>query len=75
MGRAEAATGPAGGAEEANVFGGWFESHKGSHEEALGGLPQSPQSRGVRPAPQPGAFAHPEDVIAVGGASIVSRFA
>ena len=42
MGGAEAATGttiPAGEAQEAEVVGGRFESHKGSHEKALGGIP------------------------------------
>src|ERR1019366_8101489 len=51
MGGAEAATGPTGQAQEAEVVGGGVEGHKGSHEEALGGLPQSPKGCGVGPRP------------------------
>ena len=50
MGGAEKATGatsPTGEAQETEVLGGRFESHKGSHEKALGGLPQGPQRYGV----------------------------
>src|ERR1019366_7048734 len=56
MGGAEKATGatsPTGEAQETEVLGGRFESHKGSHEKALGGLPQSQESRGVGPTPGP----------------------
>jgi hypothetical protein len=41
MGGAEEATGSAGEAQEAENISRRFESHKRSHEEALGGLPQS----------------------------------
>src|ERR1017187_3672321 len=49
MGGAERATGATGPteAQEAEDVGGRFESHKGSHEEAVGGLPQSQESCGV----------------------------
>jgi hypothetical protein len=47
MGGAEAATSPTGEAQKAEVVGSRFESHKGSHEKALGGLPQGPQSCGL----------------------------
>jgi hypothetical protein len=52
MGGAETATGRTGGAQEAEVVSGRFESHKGSYEEALGGLPQSPGICGVTPTPE-----------------------
>jgi hypothetical protein len=52
MGGAETATGPTCEAEETEVLGGRFGSHKGSHEEALGGLPQSPRIGGVSPTPE-----------------------
>src|ERR1022692_4075594 len=47
MGGAETATGTTGEAQETEDVGGRFESHKRSHEEALGGLPQSQESGGV----------------------------
>jgi hypothetical protein len=52
MGGAEAATGvtsPTGDAQEAEDVGGRFEGHQSSHEEAVGGLAESPQSCGVGP--------------------------
>jgi hypothetical protein len=48
MGGAETA-GPTGKAQEAENIGGRFESHKRSHEEALGGLPQNARICGVSP--------------------------
>jgi hypothetical protein len=50
MGGAETATGATrstGEAQEAEVLGGRVEGHKGSHQKALGGLPQSQESGGV----------------------------
>jgi hypothetical protein len=54
MGGAEEATGAtrnAGEAQETEVLGCRFEGDKGSHEEAVGGLPQSQECCGVSPAP------------------------
>jgi len=48
---ATARTGPTGEAQEAEIVGGRVESHKGSHEEALGGLSQSQESCGMGEAP------------------------
>jgi hypothetical protein len=50
---ATGATGPTGEAQETEVVGGGFEGHKGSHQKALGGLPQSQESGGVGPTPGP----------------------
>jgi hypothetical protein len=54
VGGAEAATGQTGStqtgsAKEAETIGGRFESHSGSHEEAVGGLSESARIRGVSP--------------------------
>jgi hypothetical protein len=43
-------TGHTGETQEAEAVGCGAESHKGSHQEALGGLPKSPGSGGVSPA-------------------------
>jgi len=51
MGGAGKATGRSGEAQETKNVGGRFESHTGSHHEALGGLPQSPEIFGVGPLP------------------------
>jgi len=54
MGGAEKATGatcPTGEAQEAENIGSRFASHKRSHEEALGGLPQGSRSYGVGSTP------------------------
>jgi hypothetical protein len=50
MGGAEAAAGATcitGEAQEAEVFGGRVEGDKGSHEEALGGLPEGQEGWGL----------------------------